>query len=686
MLKKILFILLYIGVNGCFAQEIKWAIPPIVDSLTENNLTKHWFTFSSNGKKGFACYGSSISVPAEYTEIISGDDNHCNLYLIKNNNNWGIYDTYNHKEILPCLYDTIIRSELPLFKILKGNTYTYFNSSNLKWQTNITINSKGPKKKIEKDISLADAIEVNELRSDNYTTEEYDELKNFEKYLSNNKRFIDTIGNDFLEVYIFKREYRVVYRISTKTIVADSIDRGFIAGKYLFVHRFKNSESMVIDTLTGRALTPLYTKVDRSYTGYFYDNHLSRNYILAKIKDKHGLYTRDYETIIPFDYSNILFGKNKNLVYCELKDKNSFSIFDLNTKKYIENNFDKVQYYSTITPIVVQKGNKLFTYDLTLNKTVKLPFNRILNSISNDSILLVYVNKHFKIYNLNQQCFKSESNDSIAYIKIQDENSNEPQSEKSYLKSLLAFRKNSKWGLINRNGTIIIESEYDSIECFSRPYHDPIYNFTMNGEFIVLKKGNYLSLFDIQKSITRLDSLTQYRIVDLLDLKTKSTDFWYKRGSTWGKLNLTSMQNLINIADTFYLNKDIYILKQNGEYRTFDYRKLQPETELYDTIINWIDNNYLVIKNKKFGILNKGGENRIRCQNDSIYYRTPSYWGSTKYIIVLIEKKRCGFRFTEFSNEEPFLTPIVFDDYKIGTNGYVWAKYNGKWGILSKNQ
>jgi len=60
----------------------------------------------------------------------------------------------------------------------------------------------------------------------------------------------------------------------------------------------------------------------RLKNNYFFEkNGLNTKYTIAKVNGKHGLYSRNYQTVIPFQFINLQFKENKDVVYCETENR-----------------------------------------------------------------------------------------------------------------------------------------------------------------------------------------------------------------------------------------------------------------------------------------------------------------------------------------------------------------------------
>ncbi len=722
----ILFMLCFLSHIIC-AQEIKWHFPPCADSVTEENIDGYYFSFYTNGKKGYF-NGEKIAVPAKYDEIIGSDLD--NYYFIKNKNKWGIYNANSdsNKETLPCIYDSICKTDWPRTRcrIVKKNECAYYNLRLNKWETKFTNNCILPADEETQYTSYHKNVVIQNTWM---TREEYLKKKNdtaiiLIRLLFKNKEMwmIEQLNDNIYFVYAkfqydsINYEYKnIIIKLSSKTIITEYVSKAQLDGKNIVCTGIKNKPwlTYTIDTITGKKITPFFELVDtdiaNGYINYYWGEKSRTEYRLAKVINKKGvsmkgLFNKDYRIIIPFKFDDIYFPCSKDLLFCkiyyhpkvrtfnpygyninvepEIHHQPTIRIFNLKTNKFIEHKFDTIQYVSNTAPMVVRKNKKYYIYNLETDRKTKLPFNKILSSLNEDSILIVSKKNKIQLYNLNQRCFISSAHDSIYHVSI------EPTDERykmdyGFIKRAIVFKDNLTIGVLNARGNIIIPPIYDNILAYGEP--NTSYFPNSKGDFLFLKKGLYSYLYNLDSSRIEYDSLSQLKSIYKY---SQNTDYWYKRNGKWGLVNKYLNKYLPAQYDTFYIYNDKYYLKQDGKYKIYNFTNSILQQEGYDTIIHLKQNDYLVIKSGKYGLLKLNKKpSIIPCIYDSIYYECDSRnyesnGNSYVYPIAILKK---GNKFG-ISLHENYSTPAVFENYKYRNCSRMWAKYNGKWGILSKNQ
>lgn len=193
----------------------------------------------------------------------------------------------------------------------------------------------------------------------------------------------------------------------------------------------------------------------------------------------------------------------------------------------------------------------------------------------------------------------------------------------SFEKSVLKYKKNNFYGLIDFNGKVIVKNIYNSIENLQ----------PVEGKLLV-KKDDKFGVIDIKGNLmikTKYDNILSDEYYTKENLYKKSgfivsnkTENGYKYGyySYKGKKILNTIYSDISRVSVENDNKNVYlIVGDNGKYGVYknskkiiknDYQSIS-----YDDGINL----FLVERNKKYGAFSIQGKSIIEVKNDNLESR-----------------------------------------------------------------
>lgn len=188
------------------------------------------------------------------------------------------------------------------------------------------------------------------------------------------------------------------------------------------------------------------------------------------------------------------------------------------------------------------------------------------------------------------------------YNKVQAIENYDEYNNLWYEKNVLKFEKNGKYGLINLEGKLLLEPEYDEI-------------YSLRGI-----EGSLITVKDKKQGIV---DATGTVIVpnNYLEIKSlgKDTNLYIVKGdnNNYGIYEKTE----IKYQEVKQLNnKDIYCVKENNKYKVID----EEENEILNfkfTDIKEIKENIVIyINNKKYGAYDIEQNKNIKCEYDELKY------------------------------------------------------------------
>lgn len=728
------FVLLF---TCAFSQEkIEWRLEPGVDTLTSDNLNNLAFSIQINGKKGYFKNNQTI-VPAAYEEVIYVNEYYYDLYLIKNSSKWGLFNSSQYLEELPCKYDTLIFDNDPFVKAVLKNTCAYYDLGKSKWATGFVKNCKLPPsqvpiiiadEEIEDDMMVEDGTmwaqhggptEPDVVAGEN----NYNRRTKTEASKEEKKLMLETAqkllpGKEIVytqklstNYFVFTADYKQtgVMSISPPEIIVEGKYTNIILKNGYIICFFDReyNEAEVLDTLTGKKITPRFTINPFYHPVKAIKDSLQRNYTLANIRDgaspstKRGLYDKNYTLVIPFEYQSITFETNPNLAFC--KKDNIIRLFNLYSNTFIEQEFDLLHYsHYGVDDLLVAKKGKIYFYNLKTNTLKKSKINSVeyLPADVYDTVLIVNNKKNKRqLFDYKNKSFIGKAYDSINFIHLPPDNSygrwgqtaNDIRNE-DIIPQYFAYKAGNKSGLLSHTGDVYLPAVYDSIVPIKIERKKLIY----------LYQENLITMIYPQKEIIISDSISQIHTKEIKYINDRGSQYnytqqsLYKRNTKWGIFNFGEDIYIPALYDTIYYLKYTYVMKQGSKYRLCffkpseypAYLKEYPKTEgmsseLYDTIANWPKTYIMAKVNGKTGVYHQHGALVVPFEYTSAAYSEAPGIFSIGYkkdnkVGVLGEVKTRDY----FNPVKLKQYPAVFDDYVVGNNNLIWAKYNGKWGIL----
>ena len=222
------------------------------------------------------------------------------------------------------------------------------------------------------------------------------------------------------------------------------------------------------------------------------------------------------------------------------------------------------------------------------------------------------------------------------------------------------FVQNNKYGVIDRDGQIVVEPNFDIIE-IPNPSKDV---FICKNNYDVNKKEYSVQVFDKNKN----QILYQYYIVEAIELNS--------------------------VDDNGFYEKNVLKYKSNGLYGLIDFSGKKLTKAEYESIEGFEFNEGLMLvkKSGKYGIINMNGAVVVKPKYDEIYsdkyYDENVGYKNSGYIVGL--KTDNGMRYGYIDAERKMLLKNEYNDiYRIEEkkdSTYLIAFKDGKAGIYNKKK
>lgn len=263
---------------------------------------------------------------------------------------------------------------------------------------------------------------------------------------------------------------------------------------------------------------------------------------------------------------------------------------------------------------------------------------KIISNVYDEMIIIPNKNKDIFICN-----YDVNYNDETYKTKVLNENSEEILTEYEnisaientdgqkvwYEDNLLKYQKNGKYGLIDFEGKIIIEPEYDNI-------------YALEGieKSIIIEKDGKKGL--VNTSLGEIIIPVQY--LDISSL-TDTYDNGYIVKNENNKLGIISADKKKILEEKYddikhITGNDYYVVVDNGITEVIDYTGQVILDKGFDSIEGIDLNNFIIIKNSNYGVINKDGETLIDANYSNIKYAFSNYYivqKDSKYGIIDVQ-------------------------------------------------
>lgn len=293
-----------------------------------------------------------------------------------------------------------------------------------------------------------------------------------------------------------------------------------------------------------------------------------------------------------------------------------------------------------------------------------------------------------------------------------------------YEKNLLKYKDKEKYGLINLDGKVVTNAEYESIEGLS----------CKEGELLVKKEGKYGVLnnkgaeiidfnYDYISGDEYYTEKDGYQLSGYVIGEKKQDGYRYGYVTNQGKLLFKpEYSEIIRLGgigseDT---DKDVFlILRKNGQCGLVKNKKTIIEFKYQSIDYSGSNNLFIVTRNTKSGVCSSKGEiilqtkyDEIQAKDTYIYTKNgneEAYFNLNGHRIdksTIQEKEDSDNKLEEIENgntiglkkdkkddkygfinenSEPIIDYIYEDVTEFNQQGFAGVKLNGKWGSIDKN-
>ena len=286
--------------------------------------------------------------------------------------------------------------------------------------------------------------------------------------------------------------------------------------------------------------------------------------------------------------------------------------------QYVRNNkFDyEIETINEYNYYIYKDGEQYGVIDKNGGIIISAEYSNLIIPNPEKDIFICYQGEESQVLNSNKEEKFSE------YEKVEPIKLKNVASTLAYEKSILMYQQDGKYGLIDFEGNVITENEYDTIENLQ----------PTEGKFLVSKNEKY-GVIDLKGNILvdlEYDNILSdeyyteedgYKKSGFIVSNTTEDGFKYGYMNYRGKKVLDTQYNQIERISKKD-NKDVYlIVSENGQYGLYHNAKKIVENEYQS--ITYEDQLELMIieKSKKYGVANLEGDIIINVENDTITAR-----------------------------------------------------------------
>ena len=207
------------------------------------------------------------------------------------------------------------------------------------------------------------------------------------------------------------------------------------------------------------------------------------------------------------------------------------------------------------------------------------------------------------------------------YNKVEAINNHDENDTLWYEDNVLKVQKDGKWGVINYDGKVLLNTEYDSIESVQG----------IKNALLIEKEGKY-GVADNEGKII-LDPI--YTGVTNLGKDNRSGYIVKNDEGLYGIVDASKnviLENKYEEIEKVYGN-DLYVVSQNGKQKIVNKDGQDVLTEGFDQITNILktkDSGVIYTSNGKYGIMTLTGEIKIEAQYDNLVEAKANVFIATK--------------------------------------------------------
>lgn len=284
-------------------------------------------------------------------------------------------------------------------------------------------------------------------------------------------------------------------------------------------------------------------------------------------------------------------------------------LWNLNNKRNYE--IEKIDKYSYF---ILKSADKYGVIDTKGNTIIDAKYENIIIPNPTKDVFFCSNNESIEIVNSNNENILTQY-ESVEPIKLKN-----IASDLIYEKTILKYKSEGKFGIIDFSGKPLTEAIYEQID--SVPYKEGELLVKQNGKYGVININGYKMVNTQYDEIISDDYYTEehgYKLAGyIVGIKTDE-GFKYGYINTNGKLKLNTEYNQISRVTNKEDSKQVYLIaRKNGQYGLIkDTKEILPY-EYQSIEYNHDKDIFIVEKTKKYGVSNSDGQIIIPIQNNSI--------------------------------------------------------------------
>ncbi len=712
-MKKFLLIVVFFNLfSVIWAQTPKenrdkfdWYYTPWLDSINQNNLDSQTFQIFNQGKTGWMDVNYGILCAPIFTKTLPPQrfsaEYYNDIWLTWGSfgNKWGIYQRRNEYYldtglIIACEFDSIIvakrtKDELHL-KAWKGKKAKLYNVLNNAWiDANNKINPiiyepplikeepqegvdipdfntvAGPIENyqttngyMEKDVGAINSPYPPGFESQQTSNEPKSKLKNRHKYIksitdSNTLKYGLYSGD--ADSFIIKPLYKRIER--------DDANNYFC---YLFN---TNNHFIVLDS-NGIPLTHILTEIDMHRVPQFN--------IVKGLSGMEFIYNKQMRLLWPDSFLRVNNGPTVPFANVTKKDF-SMQLFDYNKLVLLPEKFDAIFLGSNLPLLIAEQKGYLIIRNYDENKTIKVKKARFTYYCIASTLVIRKKNKNY-LMNLRSGEVAKKGWDSIQTTAIPYIEGDISVKKQNRLKDIFIVYEKGKMGLIDHNKNLLLKPEYDKSISANRKFPG----------LLTFVTGNKYTLYSAISNLVLAKDIDSFRYINYsVNIYGSSYNGHYynqKNGdkyllafhsnNKWGILYNSEAIEIPPIYDSIVsINSRLFFVK-SLKYHLLNSNFNYLQDVGYDSVEK-IENKYMLLK--------KGHLYFFMNTSNQLIPETGTPWLSKIQFpysqIIYLYKKDNLFGLIRTAYYE---TPALLEDVRYGKNQLLWAKINGKWGIIEQ--
>lgn len=676
----------------------KYALPPIVDSLTEEMKTQSSFSFSSKGKQGYYEMENGVVVPPRFksvAKLLIGELDYkkypykSDFYKIQHGKYFGVY-RYKYGDtlqMLPCKYDSVCCKYFndKIYMIaFKGNKIDSFDGNG---KSQIPIKTK------KFNIEIAD--ETNWIYEDVEGGESDMGIKipNEPPYVS--PQLVSNGKYAIVQSRMSPNKFEVIDAKTKKMIIQVSFKAiKFNEKRGLFVCS-NDSVVSLFDTLgkyPGEVSEWEKSKfIVRESLVDVYDFYVAKNF-----KTKlYGIMDRNYNWLVHPIYDAYRVSPHERFV--GLYNGVNWKIYDNKTGKINEYNFES--YYTSYEHRygLVKITGEMMLYDSVTKKTKVINDYEFVQSA--DTLAILRKGDEHLIINLKNAQQTIVRAGELSFLNL-DKHSTRHRFQ--YSEQLILVKNDGKIGLINSINKVYIPTVYDSVYL--------VRNKTLSMlPYLLLKRDGLFYYHSMESDKMVQDSISQlyFNENDLngvfynpFKLPRRELVFPYviKRNQLYYRIyDINKKTSNSRKFDTvIYSHSNYWITHSKEGYGMWKLtsNEFEDDFDSISLIKNYDMNFHFMFKNNRCFAYDRVSAQAIQTSpfesfeskkiniiHEAEFYRKNKVlekYLETQYLFLIKNKNKMGILFPNGD-----YTAIIYDEFSYVKNlKLVWVKVNGKWGLF----